>query len=389
MGVANAIGINVFSLIILVFIFANTNSRTEPSLVQHRLFTHIVCNLALLLVLDSLIFFFDGKPEGIYPALNEASVVLMYLFVPPLPSIWVLYTDYQVNHDEKRFHRLLWPLIIYVALDWAMIIASIFTGWYFTIDAAGLYHRGPLLAIHTISCYIVLTYTLVFVAVNRKRLDRKHFRTLLLFAIPGAVGGLMQCLVQGMSLTWTGMTLSVLMIYVNIQDKGLNTDYLTGAYNRRLLASYVEDKVKNSAKGKTFSAILVDLDDFKLINDNFGHDAGDEALLDTVGLLKSCLRHGDLISRYGGDEFLIILDISTQDVLDETVQRIRNCFERFNQSNLKPYHLKFSTGYAVYDMASGMDPEQFIKHIDTLMYYDKRQESMDQPPRPAQNSLLL
>jgi diguanylate cyclase (GGDEF)-like protein len=375
MNVANAISINVFSLIILAFIFANTYNRAEHSLVQHRMFTALLCNLALLLVFDSLTYFFDGRPGELNRHLNCTFTALMYLFVPVLLSLWVLYTDYQIFHDEKRFRRLAWPLIVYMTMDAAMIVASIFTGWYFSFDSMNLYHRGPFLAIHTISCYIFLLYTLIFIIANRKRMDRNHFISLLLFAAPGALGALMQCFVLGMSLTWSSMTLSILMIYVNIQDKRLNTDYLTGAYNRRLLDSYVEDKVKSTARGKTFSAILIDLDDFKLINDNFGHDAGDEALLAAVSLLKSCLRHGDLISRYGGDEFLIILDIGTRAVLEETVQRLRHSFERFNQSSAKPYVLKFSTGYDVYSLESGMDPERFIKHVDTLMYENKKQSN--------------
>lgn len=373
MSVANAVGIDVFSLFILAFILINTSRRAEHSRVQHRLYIGIICNLAALLILDALLFLLDGVPGELTHNLLKAFTALLYLLIPSLPSIWVLYVDFQVYHDEARIKRLIWPLVSYAALDSAMIIASLFTGWYYSIDAMNRYHRGPYLAIHTVSCYIVLLYTFVFITANSKRLDRRHFMSLLFFAVPGAVGGLMQCFVTGMSLTWSSMTLSVLLIYVNMQNKRLNTDYLTGAYNRRLLDSYVGDKVKNTAKGKTFSAILIDLDNFKLINDNYGHSAGDDALLIAVSLLKSCLRRGDLITRYGGDEFLIILDIGSQAVLEETVQRIQYCFDRFNQGNSKPYTLTLSTGYSVYDMASGMEPEQFIKQIDTLMYENKRQ----------------
>jgi diguanylate cyclase (GGDEF)-like protein len=124
--------------------------------------------------------------------------------------------------------------------------------------------------------------------------------------------------------------------------------------------------------GRTFSAILIDMNDFKHINDSFGHSVGDKALEETASLLKSCLRTNDFVSRYGGDEFCIVLNISDQMELEKVVNRIRRKVEEHNALSGELYKIEFSMGYAVYDYQSRMSVEAFQAHIDKLMYTNKR-----------------
>ena len=81
----------------------------------------------------------------------------------------------------------------------------------------------------------------------------------------------------------------------------LYKDALTGVYNRR----YFEDEVKNQTE--SVGVAVIDLDDFKLYNDSYGHNAGDKVLVTVVGTIKRCIRKSDTLIRYGGDEFLLIL----------------------------------------------------------------------------------
>src|SRR5690606_18825477 len=118
--------------------------------------------------------------------------------------------------------------------------------------------------------------------------------------------------------------------------------------------------------------ILIDINNFKYINDTYGHDTGDNALVTAAKLLKSCLRTSDFIARYGGDEFCIVLDISSKSDLEALVCRIKNCLEKHNKSGSYSYQLEFSMGYAVYDYQSHKTAAEFLKQIDTLMYEDKQ-----------------
>ena len=155
-------------------------------------------------------------------------------------------------------------------------------------------------------------------------------------------------------------------------------DHLTLVFERRPLDSYLIDRIRASRSGRHFALIMLDIDDFKSINDRFGHVAGDEALKDAAQILKSCVRSGDFLARYAGDEFVIVLDTGNFLVPEQMVERIRECTVAFNSGSHKPYSISFSAGFAVYDPALSLD--SFISQVDALMYRDK---SSRKPDRPA------
>lgn len=377
MSLITVIDINILSAIILLFVYIDAKLRVEkPANLQHKLYMHVVYVLAALLVADSVGRMFDGYQGTAYYWTNLIANIVLYVLVPLAPSMWVLYCSYQVYQDEKRLKKLI-PIIVAILLvNGAFTLVSLQNGWYFSIDSANVYHRGPLFVVHMLLSFAIAVYPTVILLANRQYLDDKRFYSLLLFPVPTLIGGILQSLFYGTSLIWCCMTVSVMLIYLNIQAERIGTDYLTGVYNRRQLDAHVKERIQSTTPKKTFSAILIDLDNFKQINDTHGHNAGDKALNDTVDLLRSTFRRGDFISRYGGDEFLIILDLQDQEILQEAVQRLRDTFVHFNTSHDRPYMLAFTAGYAVYDMASGMDPEQFVKHIDKLMYEKKRQANV-------------
>ena len=119
---------------------------------------------------------------------------------------------------------------------------------------------------------------------------------------------------------------------------------------------------------------MIDLNNFKCINDNFGHDMGDVALQISAKILNSCVRSNDFIARYGGDEFYIVLETYNINDLEIIVDRIKTAVEVFNESSNQPYGLGFSMGYAVYDYNTHMTVEEFQKYIDVLMYGNKQSD---------------
>jgi diguanylate cyclase (GGDEF)-like protein len=151
------------------------------------------------------------------------------------------------------------------------------------------------------------------------------------------------------------------------------TDYLTGVYNRNKLERFLKDKISTSTVEKTFSAIMMDLNNFKAINDTYGHDTGDKALKIFTDLLSSSLNTKDFLARFGGDEFFILLDASDKLSLESMVRKISKIIDDFNASGEQPFKLDFSMGYEVYDYYSGLEMDEFEKQLDLLMYKNKQE----------------
>lgn len=106
------------------------------------------------------------------------------------------------------------------------------------------------------------------------------------------------------------------------------TDSLTGLANRRHFIHESRRRIQLLGPGKTLGIALVDLDHFKRINDNYGHAAGDEVLLGFARVAAENLRGGDLVARFGGEEFVLLLNNSDMVSLQHCLDRIRNAFSR-------------------------------------------------------------
>jgi len=116
------------------------------------------------------------------------------------------------------------------------------------------------------------------------------------------------------------------------------------------------------------------VDNFKKINDEFGHKIGDEALIESVRIFRSAVRQTDIIARYGGDEFVIVFDISDMVSLQNLAARIQLAADRFNASSGHFYNLTFSIGMGVFDPLVDKNLDTFIKRIDFDMYTVKRRK---------------
>jgi diguanylate cyclase (GGDEF)-like protein len=193
-----------------------------------------------------------------------------------------------------------------------------------------------------------------------------------MFAIPPLIAGTLQTLFYGVSLIWIGMTVSVLIIFLNIQNDQLYTDHLTGLSNRRHLDRYLQENARRGNKENLLAGILIDLDFFKQINDTWGHLAGDRALVSAGEILRRSFRRNDLICRYGGDEFIVIFEVEKELDLIGAVNRLKMNLKKYEEQNPTPYVINFSMGYDIYNFDSETNLQQFIQHLDTLMYEHKK-----------------
>ncbi len=153
-----------------------------------------------------------------------------------------------------------------------------------------------------------------------------------------------------------------------------NHDPLTGVYNRRYFNQVIEQELSRSKRHeRTIGFLMIDVNRFKEINDHFGHQTGDEILKDVANLLKDAVRGSDLVVRYGGDEFLIVL-MEAAGECEMVKDRIVAAAAKRNETNeLIPFPVTLSIGSAKWDPPGNLSIESVLAEADRRMYAVKRQ----------------
>lgn len=156
----------------------------------------------------------------------------------------------------------------------------------------------------------------------------------------------------------------------------LRTDQLTGAYNREYLFNQFrrirEFELRQGPGTHPFVLMFIDLDDFKQINDRHGHDSGDIVLSEIAARLKSGVRGSDVVVRYGGDEFVILLiDMASAADVQATEEKIRAIVEAPMALVQETVRIGISVGWSLYP-GEGQDIDALIKTADTRMFEHKR-----------------
>ncbi|MCT4632572.1 MAG: sensor domain-containing diguanylate cyclase [Firmicutes bacterium] len=147
-------------------------------------------------------------------------------------------------------------------------------------------------------------------------------------------------------------------------------DSLTEIYNRRKIDSILNNEFKRSKRSEEiFSVVLIDLNGFKAINDNFGHEIGDKVLINFASSVSKRIRSTDYFGRWGGDEFLIVLPYTKKSDAENLIDKLYNNAVEDIQSFIPNF--SFSYGIAEYNTNDEVY-DSIIKRADDLMYYMKK-----------------
>ncbi|MDQ3811825.1 MAG: GGDEF domain-containing protein, partial [Chloroflexota bacterium] len=150
-------------------------------------------------------------------------------------------------------------------------------------------------------------------------------------------------------------------------------DSLTGLYNRRGFLSLCEQPLALARRcGRGLVLFLVDVDDMKQINDTFGHQMGDRALVETASILRASFRRSDIVARLGGDEFAVLsIDLLPQQV-DPLLARLDARVEAHNLTRTLGYQLSLSVGFAPFEGPPTTSVDDLMAQADGALYVHKR-----------------
>lgn len=359
-------------LVCLILLFMLISKLHKTSIMEEkRYFFYLAATMNILLILSEFACnCVNGIDEFNMYVTNWVMNIVYFIISVLTCYVWFLYSGKMLREEgEQEKHPLLQavPMIFLLIL----ILTAPFTGLLFTIDHTNTYCRGPLFIIQTVVNFGYLLYASVHALLTSKKTKIYRIKiegeALALSVVPVVVFGCTQVLCQEAPTLCIGATLSLVYVYLSIQEQAISVDSLTGLNNRTTLYAYLNEVSKRPKKGRKTWILLLDVDKFKKINDDYGHYEGDHALKIIADCMKrACISSGDFISRYGGDEFVIVHETAKNETPEKLCLAIHENLRKQDVS----YPLSISIGMAEYN-GNSMDLPEILATADTNMYIDK------------------
>lgn len=354
----------------LAVVLANSRGRL-PFSRTNRLFQVVVALTIAELALDVACSFAAGYAPGVPLGAAWALNVAFYLLGGVLSFLWFTFVRAAVRNDgalTAKDRADVVSLVLFACYE-AFILSSPWTHAVFSVDAEGGYQRGPLFAlIFVVSIGYAVASAVCALRGRRASFDPVVRRRCAYFAaafVPTVGAGAAQTFTSGLSLLVPGLAVSVLLVYLDLQRGLMVCDGLTGLYNRGRLDRFLSERC---ARGGRWCLAMFDVDDFKAVNDSWGHAEGDRALRHVADVLKRVFGgEGAFVARFGGDEFAVVLDADD----DRRIERLARAFEEELAASTQG-GLGASCGWAFHDGADRATPESLVAAADAAMYARKR-----------------
>lgn len=287
---------------------------------------------------------------------------------------WCGYADTECRGTLFTTRKRVMLSAIPLGLMVALVISNLWTHSLFTITEGG-YVRGKLFQLEMgLLVAITTVFSVKLLLHARSETDpikRGHMKLVSSFPLCLLIAWLLTLAGESFPIISVAITIELLCLYMGTSTQQISMDKLTQVNNRQNLLSFLEYKCVNHSE-KLF-LFMMDLDYFKTINDTYGHLEGDDALIRASKALKmSCgdhFRRRPYIARYGGDEFIVVIE-STKQEADQLLENIHSNLKKLNDEANKPYNLAFSIGVAEYH--PGMDANALIEAADSELYKIKR-----------------
>jgi diguanylate cyclase (GGDEF)-like protein len=283
----------------------------------------------------------------------------------------VVFIDYLAYKDMNRTRKFFFFMGVILSINAILLAVNIPFGFYFFISEDNFFVRGDKYYLRLIISYFVIIFGIGDLFVSSKYLKRSQVYLIIFFSLLSGIGAALDLILNSGNLIWPCFSAAFLYLYFFIIRADSSLDNLTGIGNRYSFNQFI-DKLNRQNTKQSYSIIMIDMDEFKKINDTYGHPEGDNALRDMAAIIKGCIRYTDFAARYGGDEF--VLAIKAEHDAEVLLARLQAAIETHNNKNIRPYKIQISYGWDMFTTNSGRSIENFLAHIDSLMYRHKAEQ---------------
>jgi diguanylate cyclase (GGDEF)-like protein len=243
-----------------------------------------------------------------------------------------------------------------------------------------LFERLPFITINFVMAYTLVLYS-IFISIKEHTKTKKTvFITVMIFVFLPLIASIVQALNYGLIIMYPILTLSTIVVYLFLETQSASKDYLTGAYSRSRFDEFVDRKI---ASNEEFCVVMLDLDDYKIFNDEHGHTVGDRILIQYANQAKQVFGDRSLFARYGGDEFVVL--VPGKDI--EELMRLNGQLKDSIKHSKDPIFskLRYSFGQACRTIENQYTYDDLLIEADKVMYKNKainknfkrRKEDMD------------
>ena len=368
--------VNIFMVLLLVGIAVHANlkfNRKEP---VHQLFFALIVLTIVILLLEMLSVLLNSASCKNLLVLHKLVDTAGFVLAPLAPIVAALYAYKRTN----RYIRLKISKIIWLgapALGNAIVsLGSYQYNWIFSITNENLYLRGPLFFISPVSISFYYCIILWVLYDNRKKINHEERVMLSLLPIIPFLLSVFQLYYFVYLTIWNSLAIAIVMNYIFILHNQTQVDPLTGLGNR---LAYDECIANLSHKSKlVLSVVNIDLDDFKSINNLYGHHEGDKVLRAFASELKAVFDGVGLPIRVGGDEFIVWIRENNPAIIEQYMATLTERVKTYNEKTGRPYQVSFSYGMTVLNEQYN-DLQELVQHSDKLMYEEKQRKQIHIP----------
>ena len=356
----------IFSMLLNIIMYVFLRGQKTRHSHSINLFLSFILSIILVAVIEIISWLIAIPGNNALIPYHYAANVLFFTFNILPVAFGLRYLDYIVfasmENADKKFAFYLMPVYLNIIF---VICNFFFDGFLFSVDSANEYHRG-------IATYIENGFTFLFVAAvvlrffrNKKMVTGRITQVILILTLLPVMGVVLQMLFFGLSLSIPAYTLAIFISFLLMERNELLKDPLTLLNSRIQMENRLQYKLKSQ---EPFTAIMIDVNEFKSINDIYGHTIGDAVLKDVSRILLSGAKYEDFVCRYGGDEFFIILE-SKHDIGPSYIKRVNQSLQDYSAD--KPYSASLSYGLVYVNRPGIYELEDLVRITDQLMYDDK------------------
>jgi diguanylate cyclase (GGDEF)-like protein len=286
----------------------------------------------------------------------------------------VTFVDYMAFRKKSRSDKIILSSYFAFAVYAIFLLFGCRYGFFISIDNRNIFHRGSYFFIRYVVACCPMLFALGELVYYRTLLKRSYLTVFIRLLAIFFIGSTFDLLFTETSLAWPWETAALLYSYFFIVQSYVRIDPLTDIGNRLSFNEFT-DVLSRHNSGDSWAIVMLDMDHFKMINDTLGHQEGDRALCDMATILKSCATKNDFVARYGGDEFVLTTRVEKGDKekIANLMGEIQALIDQFNDKKNRLYKLEISYGYDVYTADGRQSMEEFLNHIDSLMYTHKQE----------------